>query len=598
MSQSETPEDPLLAETVRDLGAGRVVFGRFRLVRELGMGGMAVVWLAQDERLAIEVALKFLSRAVAADPDALHDLRREITRGLRLTHPGIVRVYDLHEDQPAGLAAIAMEYVSGGSLADAKAAQTQRCLAVGEPLLGWLRTLCDALSYVHAEARLVHRDLKPRNLMLTAEGRLKVADFGIASTLSESQSRLTSHPGSSGTPHYMSPQQAAGRNPAPADDVYAVGAIIYELLTSKPPFFRGDMGLILHQAATETPTSMRERRAELGISGMGEIPVAWEETVAACLAKEPERRPGSAAEIARRLGLGSTVIEETAPTRVLPRKREASRLPWIGMAAGLALLALLVAGGWFWVRKVDSTREPAAGATRISSSTPAAAPAAPAIDGSTVVDKSARIIALRYEKVVSALFEEQMRTLQERGVEVVSLRDFLAWRGNEMSIALKGCLITFDQGLAEVYTVARPILGRYGYPYTVFVVVERIGTPGYLSWEQVAELQQSGAEIELNTAHYAKLTELDPVMMYHEIVDASIALEAKVQRRIDAIAYPFGLHNAAVHEMVIKSGLQAGFTSEGRVIEFSTPADAMERYVVEPGSMQGFAKAVDDLVGK
>src|ERR1700679_1513577 len=103
--------DATLVNCLRANGKGRLVFGRFRLLRELGKGGMAVVWLAQDERLGLEVALKFLPGMVASDPDALHELRREITRGLRLTHPGIVRVYDLHEDSAEGLAAIGMEYV-------------------------------------------------------------------------------------------------------------------------------------------------------------------------------------------------------------------------------------------------------------------------------------------------------------------------------------------------------------------------------------------------------------------------------------------------------------------------------------------------------
>src|SRR3954466_11971611 len=91
-----TPEDPELVRTLQAHGAVRRVFARFRLLRELGAGGMAVVWLAHDERLGMEVALKFLPGMVSSDPEALHDLRREITRGLRLTHIGIVRVYDLH----------------------------------------------------------------------------------------------------------------------------------------------------------------------------------------------------------------------------------------------------------------------------------------------------------------------------------------------------------------------------------------------------------------------------------------------------------------------------------------------------------------------
>ena len=130
---------------------------------------MAVVWLGHDERLGLEVALKFLPGMVVEDPDALHDLRREITRGLRLTHPGIVRVYDLHEDSAEGLAAIAMEYVEGPTLTDEKSRQSDRCF---DPpaILPWLLQLCDVLTYVHEGAKIVHRDLNPRNLMLTAAG--------------------------------------------------------------------------------------------------------------------------------------------------------------------------------------------------------------------------------------------------------------------------------------------------------------------------------------------------------------------------------------------------------------------------------------------
>jgi serine/threonine protein kinase len=276
---------------------------------------MAVVWLARDERLGMEVALKFLPGMVASDPEALHDLRREITRGLRITHPAIVRVYDLHEDSGEGIAAIAMEYIDGPTLAEEKQRQQGRCFEVAEPLISWVRTLCDALAYVHEEAKVVHRDLKPRNLMLTAQGRLKITDFGIAATMCDSHSRVTQHPGSSGTPVYMSPQQAAGFQPKASDDVYALGATIYELLTSKPPFFRGSMAIILNQVASIVPPSIYERREELGLADRGTIPPEWEETVAACLAKYPEDRPASVREIAARLGL---VPGAVAPAPALP----------------------------------------------------------------------------------------------------------------------------------------------------------------------------------------------------------------------------------------------------------------------------------------
>src|SRR5262249_12550495 len=158
---------------------------------------------------------------------------------------------------------------------DEKARQRGRHFEVAEPLLTWTRTLCEIITYVHEEARVVHRDLKPRNLMLNSKGQLKVADFGIAAVLSDSYSHLTRHPGSSGTPAYMSPQQAAGKIPRAADDIYALGATLYELLTSKPPFFRGSTAVVLNQVATAIPPSVTDRRRELELIGAKPVPQHW-----------------------------------------------------------------------------------------------------------------------------------------------------------------------------------------------------------------------------------------------------------------------------------------------------------------------------------
>src|SRR5207253_1105648 len=113
--------------------------------------------------------------------------------------------------------------------------------------------------YAHREAMMVHRDLKPRNVMINAGGKLKVADFGMAASLNESISRVSAQGHASGTPPYMSPQQARGASPNPLDDIHALGATIYELLTSKPPFFRGN---IFFQVIEQVPPTMAERRLE------------------------------------------------------------------------------------------------------------------------------------------------------------------------------------------------------------------------------------------------------------------------------------------------------------------------------------------------
>ena len=292
-------DDLALGMTIRGYAPGQKLFGRFVLKRILGRGGMGMVWLAWDERLEREVAMKFLPDLLRSDEAALDDLKRETRRGLDLAHPHIVRVYDLVEDSNA--AAIAMEFVDGQTLGAMRVARPQKFFEAGE-IAQWMRQLCEALDYAHHRAKLVHRDLKPANLMINVTGDLKVTDFGIARSISDSVSRVTQDRGTSGTLLYMSPQQALGKRPSIQDDVYAIGATIYELVTSKPPFYSGN---IARQLDEVMPPTMRERREELDLTGT-DLPPEWEETVAACLAKDPAQRPQEAMEVAERMGLLAT----------------------------------------------------------------------------------------------------------------------------------------------------------------------------------------------------------------------------------------------------------------------------------------------------
>ncbi len=289
--------------TLVGLQPGQAAFGRYTLIRQLGRGGMGVVWLARDEKLEREVALKFLTEALAHDPVAVNDLKRETRRALELTHSHIVRIYDFIDD--GHTAAVSMEYVDGASLTQRRLAQPAQVFSSGE-LGPWVEQLCEALHYAHTKAKIVHRDLKPANLMVDARGDLKVADFGISATLSETATRASQQVGSSGTPVYMSPQQMMGEKPAVSDDLYALGATLYELLTGKPPFYSGN---IFMQVQQKVPPSLAQRREDLGLTGLEPIPAAWEETIAACLAKEPEQRPASAREVRERLaGNGEATV--------------------------------------------------------------------------------------------------------------------------------------------------------------------------------------------------------------------------------------------------------------------------------------------------
>jgi len=293
----ETAEKGLDA-TTRDFANGQKVFNRYTLIKTLGRGGMGVVWLARDEELERNVALKFLPELIIHDRAVLGDMKRETRRSLDLTHKNIVRIYDfVHSDQSG---CISMEYIDGDTLSNLRADKPHK---VFEPhdLKDWTSQLCDALDYAHTHARIIHRDLKPANLMVNTRGDLKVSDFGISRSLSDSVSMLTMEQGRSGTLVFMSPQQLDGERGSHLDDIYSFGATVYELITSKPPFSSGNID---RQIREKIPPSMAVRRKELEVEGEP-IDETWERVVAACLAKEPARRPQSFAEIAQKLEVAS-----------------------------------------------------------------------------------------------------------------------------------------------------------------------------------------------------------------------------------------------------------------------------------------------------
>ena len=356
-----------LGATIKGFTPGQKVFARYTLKKILGRGGMGVVWLARDEELERDVALKFLPEVVAMDKQSLNELKRETRRSLELTHPHIVRIYDFVQD--GRTAAISMEYVAGETLAGLKADRPGHCFEAAD-LQKWAQQLCEALAHAHDKAQVVHRDLKPANLMVDARGDLKVADFGIAASVSDSVSRVSAQSGSSGTPVYMSPQQMMGERPAVTDDIYSVGATLYDLLTGKPPFHSGN---IIAQVQGKVPPPVAQRRAELGVAGAA-IPPGWEQTIAACLAKEAAARPRTAAELLQGLrgmgggeGSAGAAIERPAPDRgrapspkveAEPAAATTPRRSNFALVAVLTAITLAVAaGGGWWLRTQAQARE-------------------------------------------------------------------------------------------------------------------------------------------------------------------------------------------------------------------------------------------------
>src|SRR3989442_8803860 len=212
--------------TTRELVAGQRIFNRYTLKQTLGRGGMGIVWLARDEELKRYVALKFLPELIIHDRAVLGDLKRETRRSLELTHKNIVRIYDFVHDEVSGC--ISMEYIDGDTLSNLRADKPHKVFETAE-LKDWINQLCDALDYAHNHAHIVHRDLKPANLMVNQRGDLKVSDFGIARSLSDSVSKITTQR-RSGTLVYMSPQQLDGKRSDHLDDIYSLGASVYELL--------------------------------------------------------------------------------------------------------------------------------------------------------------------------------------------------------------------------------------------------------------------------------------------------------------------------------------------------------------------------------
>lgn len=272
--------DPFLNQTLENVQAGQaplapgqaIIGGRFVLQRQLGQGGMGQVWLARDTTLDEPRALKFVLPMLLSDANARKRLRNEARLGTHLAHPRIVRVFDFAEETGGSpLAAIVMEFVEGRTLNELLAEQE---LGFFEPkqIESWINDVIEGLRYAHEEKQRYHLDLKPANIIIEAtSGRAKLLDFGISRSAKDTITRLTGQ-SSSGTLPYMSPQQLDGEPPCAADDVYGLGATIYELLTGTPPFFRGKLD---DQIRSKDPGSMMERRRQNVKEGlnaqMGEV---------------------------------------------------------------------------------------------------------------------------------------------------------------------------------------------------------------------------------------------------------------------------------------------------------------------------------------
>src|ERR671938_1779887 len=265
---------------VSDTLIGTVFDGRYRILRKLGAGGMADVYLAEDQELGRRVAIKILNDRHANDDQFIERFRREAKNAAALNHPNIVSIYDRGEAEDTYY--IAMEFLDGRTL---KELIVSRGAAPINVAIEYARQILSALRFAHRHG-IVHRDIKPHNVLVDGEGRVKVTDFGIARA---GPSQMTEEGSIIGTAQYLSPEQAQGANVDQRSDVYSLGIVLYELLTGSVPF-NGDTPVEIamkHLSALPEPPSARRP----------EIPRDLDLIVLRALAKDPDDRFQSAAEM-------------------------------------------------------------------------------------------------------------------------------------------------------------------------------------------------------------------------------------------------------------------------------------------------------------
>ncbi|MCW2971161.1 MAG: serine/threonine protein kinase, partial [Solirubrobacterales bacterium] len=291
------------------------IAGRYRLEARLGFGGMSTVHLAMDQRLERQVAVKLLAEHLADDPTFVSRFQREAQAAARLVHPNIVQVFDSGEDDRTGQYFIVMEYIEGSS--GAEILRDDGWVEVDEAL-SIIEQACEGLHYAHRHG-VVHRDVKPGNLLRAREGEVKLADFGIAKATE--QSSITQVGSVLGTAAYLAPEQARGEEAGPRADLYALGVVTYQLISGRLPYEATSLTELALKQQREEPPTLDTLVAAVGPE--------LADAVAIALALDPRERYQTAREMGRALQDGAHGIapgDRRAPGRGAPATEATSVL--------------------------------------------------------------------------------------------------------------------------------------------------------------------------------------------------------------------------------------------------------------------------------
>jgi eukaryotic-like serine/threonine-protein kinase len=313
--ERHTPEGtPQAAHSEGRGQAGRPeIAGRYQLQSRLGFGGMSTVHLAFDKRLERRVAVKLLAEHLAEDPTFVSRFQREAQAAARLIHPNIVQVFDSGQDESTGQYFIVMEYIEGQSCAEIL--RDDGWIEVDEAV-AIIEQACEGLHYAHRHG-VVHRDVKPGNLLRSRDGEVKLADFGIAKATE--QSSITQVGSVLGTAAYLAPEQARGEEAGPRADLYALGVVTYQLISGRLPY----------EAASLTELALKQQQEEPAMLDtlVAAVTPQLAEAVAIALALDPRERYESAREMGRAISdgaLGISPNEHRSPARGAKHATEAT----------------------------------------------------------------------------------------------------------------------------------------------------------------------------------------------------------------------------------------------------------------------------------